>query len=192
MAIKSITQAIRNSRNSKSTKLSARTLKHLPYSLSIESLSEVDTRLRKTDTEAVKQFNDDVRAWGKQAQSALKSSVRSLVRNDVVLSRSIRAKAYYDRSGGIAEVNRVGFSFAREGIFIHHGARRGRGGYVGSSWLDRHGERKFRASESAGKMSGGIKWFDPVIEDLIPQLADIVANYSASLQINATNLLIEK
>lgn len=166
-------------------------LTHLPYSISLESLDDMSKMQRAEDKVAVRQFNSDVQAWGKKSEAALRRSVRSLISRDVILSDSIKSNTYYDNRFA-REVNRVGFSFAREGIFLHHGARRGRGGYIGSSWLDRHGNRKFRNPDSAGKQRGGIKWFDPVIERRIPQLADIVANYSADIQLNAASIFIDK
>lgn len=180
----SLTKEIRSSRRTSG-------LSHLPYSLDIVSLSDVDNQIRKEDAPERYRFNARVKGWSEYSVLALRRSVKSLIRNDVLLSDSIRANLYYDNKHG-KEVQRVGFSFAREGIFIHKGARRGRGGVIGSSWINRHGVRKFRAPESAGKQSGGIEWFDPVIEKRIPQLADIVAEYSADLQVNATNLFIDK
>lgn len=163
----------------------------LPFSFSIESLSEADRFARKQDTQALAQFNADVKRWSNASVIALRRSVKTLVKRDILLSDSIRGNIYYDNKYG-REVNRIGFSFAREGIFIHKGARRGRGGVVGSSWIDRHGVRKSRALSSAGKQSGGIQWFDPVIDRRLPQLADIIADYSGTLQLNAANLFIEK
>ena len=182
--VSSLSNMIRAARNTKP-------LPNLPYSIALESLSDIAKAERAEDLSAVRQFNRDVKAWGDESVSALRRSVHSLISRDVVLSDSIKSKVYFDRRY-TREANRVGFSFAREGIFIHHGARRGRGGYIGSSWLDKHGTRKFRDPESAGKMQGGIKWFDPVMERRIPQLADIVANYSADIQVNATAIYIEK
>lgn len=164
---------------------------YLPFSLTFVSVSEIDRMERKQDAKARYRFNKSVRDWSDQSVSALRTSVKSLIKRDVLLSDSIRGNIYYDNKYG-REAQRVGFSFAREGIFIHKGARRGHGGVIGSSWLDRHGVRKHRSPLSAGKLSGGIEWFDPVIERRIPQLADIVAEYSAHLQVNATNLYIDK
>lgn len=181
--INQILSARREAKNEKA-------LQNLPFSLSIQSLSEVDKMHRAENKEALQQFNKDVEKWGEDSVKSLRTSVKSLIKRDVLLSDSIRSNLYYDRQYA-KEVNRVGFSFAREGIFIHKGARRGRGGYTGSSWIDRHGNRKSRAAESAGKQSGGIEWFDPVIETHLAQLADIVSEYSLTMQINATNLYIE-
>lgn len=176
----SLINEIRNSRRANST----------PYTISFKSISDIDSELRREDGLARYIFNRKVKEWSEQSVLALRASVKTLIKRDVLLSDSLKSNLYYNRKGG-QEVTRVGFSFAREGVFIHHGARRGLGGVVGSSWLDRHGVRKHRAAESAGKMQGGVKWFDPIIESRLPQLADIVAEYSSTLQIDATNLYID-
>lgn len=167
----------------------------LPFELSIESLSEAEKLERSKDIEATQKFNDDVKKWVDQTTSSLKTSVRSMVANDISLSASLKGKVYFDRTYG-KEANRIGFSFSREGVFIHKGAGRGQGGYIGSHWIDRHGQRKERVPESAGLQGTGnrrpIRWFDPVVDRRLSELADIVSEYSATMQINATNLFIEK
>ena len=168
---------------------------NLPFELSLESSSEVDKFQRAQDKVAMKQFNKDVEDWSEKSKQALRISIKSLVKRDVSLSDSLKANLYYDRKYG-SEVNRVGFSFVREGVYIHRGAGRGQGGMIGGRWIDRHGTMKSRAADSAGLQGTGnrtlIPWFDPGIEGRLPQLADIVADYSATMQINATNLFIDK
>jgi hypothetical protein len=168
---------------------------YLPFELSLESSSEVDKFQRAQDKSAMKQFNQEVEDWSEKSKQALRGSIKSLVRRDVSLSDSLKANLYYDNKYS-KEVNRVGFSFVREGVYIHRGAGRGQGGMIGGRWIDRHGTMKSRAANSAGLQGTGnrqpILWFDPVIERRLPQLADLVADYSATMQINATNLFIEK
>lgn len=168
---------------------------NLPFELSLDTISEIDKFQRAQDKASMKQFNQDVEAWSEKSKQALRVSIKSMVKRDVSLSDSLKANLYYD-SKYAKEVNRVGFSFVREGVYIHRGAGRGQGGIIGGRWIDRHGTMKSRAADSAGLQGTGnrtpIPWFDPVIEDRLPQLADIVADYSATMQINATNLFIDK
>ncbi len=168
---------------------------NLPFELSLESSSEVDKFDRAQDKVALKQFNQEVADWSEKSKQALRVSIKSLVRRDVSLSDSLKVNLYYDNRY-FKEVNRVGFSFVREGVYIHRGAGRGQGGVIGGRWIDCHGTMKSRAADSAGLQGTGkrqpILWFDPVIERRLPQLADLVADYSATMQINATNLFIEK
>jgi hypothetical protein len=165
----------------------------LPFELTLESLSETSKFERSRDTERVAQFNSDVQAWAIHTTSLLRSSVRMMVRRDIELSESIHPNIYYGNKYA-KEANRVGFSFQREGIYIHKGAGRNQGGYGGSKWTDKYGNLKTTNSKSYGKMGTGnrrpIEWFNPVIEKELPKLADIVAGYSADLQIDATRIFI--
>lgn len=95
------------------------------------------------------------------------------------------------------ETERVGFSFAREGIYIHKGAGRGQGGFRGGSkWTDKYGKLKKTNPDSFYLMGTGnrhpIRWFDPIIEKNLPKLADIVADYAADMQIDASRIFIDK
>ncbi len=185
---KILTQQIRNSRRTSSSG-------NLPFELSIQSISEVDKMNRAKDKEAMKQFNRDVEKWKEETVVSLRSSIRSMVRRNVYLSDSLKGRLFYDTKYG-KEINKIGFSFAREGIYIHKGAGKGQGGHIGGRWIDKYGTRKFRDEESAGKMATGRRkpkrWFNPVLDNKVPQLADLIADYSASLQIDATRLYIDE
>lgn len=182
----SLTNQIRNSRRSSDG---------LPFELSMDSFEGDFKAARVEDKAVTKEYNKDVSDWAKDQQSGLRRSVSQLIRDDIGLSESIKEKVYFNRKGG-KEAQRVGFSFLREGIHIHKGAGRGQGGMIGSTWIDRHGQKKTRAPESAGKMGSGNRqkkeWFDSVVDKRLPQLADIVGNYSATLQVNATKLYLDR
>jgi len=179
---------------SKKMKSASRRL-NLPFELSLETVSELDKFDRSRDKESLQQFNADVEKWTDDSKMALRASIKSLVKRDVSLSDSLKGNLYYDTKYS-KEVNRVGFSFVREGVYIHMGAGRGQGGVIGGRWIDKYGKRKTRDDKSAGLQGTGkrkpIEWFDPVIEKRLPKLADTVAEYSATMQINATSLFINK
>jgi hypothetical protein len=164
------------------------------FEISLQSVSESAKFNRSQDTAALEKFNADIKKWANDTSAELRASVRSKVKRDVVLSASIVPKFGYDRKYG-REVNRVGFSFLREGVYIHKGAGRGYGGTVGSKWRTLKGELKRTNPGSLGKMGTGnrrpVEWFNPVIERELTVLADIVSNYSADLQLNATKIYIE-
>lgn len=181
-----LTNQIRNSR---------RSAEGLPFELSLESIEGDLKSARVEDKSVTKVYNKDITEWTKKRDSDLKRSVSGMIKEDIGLSDSIIGKVYFNRRGG-KEAQRVGFSFLREGIHIHKGAGQGQGGVIGSSWIDPHGNKKRRAPESAGKMNSGsrrsINWFDKVVDKKLPQLADIVGNYSATLQVNAIKLYVDK
>lgn len=182
----SLTNQIRNSRRSS---------EGLPFELSLDSFDSDMKAIRLEYKSVTKEYNKDVSDWAEKQRMGLRSSVYRMVKNNIGLSESIEEKVYFNRKGG-KEAQRIGFSFLREGIHLHKGAGRGQGGLLGSSWIDRHGQRKTRAPESAGKMNSGNRkskeWFDSVVDKRLPQLADIVGNYSATLQVNATQLYLDK
>ena len=130
---------------------------------------------------------------GIHVTSLLRRNVRSMAKRDIALSESIHPNIYYDRKYS-KEVNRVGFSFLREGIYIHKGAGRGQGGYRGSRWTDKYGTLKATDTKSLGKLGTGnrrsVEWFNPIIERELEALADIVSDYSTDIQIDATRIFI--
>ncbi len=139
-----------------------------------EGFSAVARYERLQDKEKLKQFNDDVKAWSIDVTRQLRSNVRMLVKQDEQLSESIEPNVYF-RNG---EAERIGFSFAREGVYIHKGAGRGQGGFRGGSMGT--GNRR------------PIRWFDPVIDKNLSFLADVVAEYAADMQMDATRIFVDK
>jgi hypothetical protein len=91
--------------------------------------------------------------------------------------RSSTSKSY-------GEIDRGGFKFERYLIFAHKGAGKGQGGSKGSQWYDPHGVLKSTNPLSLGKMNTGSRraeeWLNPVLDDEVPKLADIVADFKAN------------
>ncbi len=165
----------------------------LPFEISLESVSAIARYERRQDKEKLKQLNDDVDAWRIDVVRQLRGNVRMLVKQDEKLSSSIDSNVHKEKG----EPDRLGFSFAREGIYIHKGAGRGQGGFRGGSkWTDRHGKLKKTNPLSFYKMGTGnrvpIRWFDPIIDKNLPALADLVAEYAADMQIDASRIYIDR
>ena len=171
-------------------------LTNLPFEISLESISETEKHHRKQDKDRVEQFNKDVQGWSIHTTRRLKANVRMMIDQDRNLSQSINPNVYYDNKYGVKEADRIGFSFAREGIYAHKGAGRGQGGISGSKWYNRFGELKQTQLSSLLKMGTGNRqpkqWFDPIIDQELPQLADLVADYSVTLFVDASQIYIEK
>ena len=187
---KKLSEQIRSAKRSKKTILSSRN--GLPFEISLKSISETDRYERGLDKKRRKKFNDDVLAWSMQCTGQMRNNVRMMVKNDVKLSNSIEPNIYKTKG----ETDRIGFSFAREGVYIHKGAGRGQAGFRGgSSWTNRKGELKRTNPKSYFKMGQGnrkpVEWFDPVIKKNLPFLANIVAEYAVSMQLDATNIYID-
>ena len=181
--------------DTRSNRLSQKILQNgLPFDISLEGVSDVQKKERAENVELMEQFNKEANAWAKRVEGMLRSNIRSMVKNDTSLSSSIKKNVRYDRKYG-REVKSVGFFFDKEGIYIHKGAGRGQGGYVGSQWTDKYGIRRKTNPESMGKMGTGnrqqVDWFNPTIEIESENLANTVAEYSADLQVNALDILIK-
>ena len=116
-------------------------------------------------------YNDRVKALYKTAEGTLRSALSAQSR----IARSVKAKMYKSK---YKIANRIGFSFAREGIYVNYGAGRGQGGTKGSSWIDKYGRRKETNPQSFGKMGTGNRkatnWLASIAPN-IDELADITA-----------------
>ncbi len=90
------------------------------------------------------------------------------------------------------EIDGGAFRFARYLIFPHKGAGKGMGGNVGSRWMDTHGNMKTTNPLSMGKMNTGSRhaepWLNPVLDEEVPKLADIVAGFKADQAIKAIQI----
>lgn len=82
------------------------------------------------------------------------------------------------QDGAIVKISKV---FPRTLVWTHKGAGKGRGGIVGSSWIDKYGAKKNTAAISKGKMGTGGRKAKPFINDSldapegVEQLATIAA-----------------
>lgn len=159
-----------------------------PFTATLVS-GETDQHIRSLDTAAVEDFNKKITDWGRKVQSQLRSSASGMVKNDRSLSKSIRC-SFMSKRG---ELSAIGFSFVREGAWIHYGAGKN---YAGdgsrTQWYDRHGIVRKARQDSLYKAGSGkrkpINWFNPVIEANISELADIVAEYSSTISLNLSHI----
>jgi hypothetical protein len=67
--------------------------------------------------------------------------------------------------------NRISFVFPKFLIYIEKGARRGHGGYKGSTWITQKGNTASTNPNSLNKANQGNsqakEWFNPIIEDFV-------------------------
>lgn len=113
----------------------------------------------------------DINEWAKETQGLLRSTVPT---HSGTLAKSIKSRVRIYRG----QPDRITFNFERYGAWLEKGASRGHGGQVGSSWRDKYGIRKTTNPRSFGKMGNQSRperpWFDPVIDQRFPYLADLV------------------
>lgn len=165
----------------------------------LETVSETERFEMARDADRLTSFNKAVEKWADETTNKLRitSSVRS-----TRIPKELHSNLYTDKYG---IVNRVGFSFPRHGIYIHKGAGEGYGGYIGSKWeylkkingvevgtgIIRHTNITSLGKQNTGNRRA-FKWFDPVIQQRIPELEKIVINYFDTMIIDATHIYIEK
>lgn len=134
-----------------------------------------------------------VREWASRAQSALRASARSSVRQDKHLSRSVKVVIREDKGMPV----RISIQFYGVGVYIHVGAGRGYGGSGRYSFystsrisrdvanIGREGKRELKgmkkqvAAASIGKMGTGRRparpWVDSVLTTMLPELSEIIS-----------------
>jgi hypothetical protein len=149
-----------------------------PFDVSIEETGKTQ-RWERTQwaPEAAEDFNQKLMAWGAKVNAALPGSISAHGIGGKRLSRSIRNTYYYE----FGEIYRLGFSFAREGIFIHKGVGRG---YVMSGGI------VVKLSKSLGFNRKPKPWFNPVIQSYMQELEDIILSYTDTAIINSARIYI--
>lgn len=169
--------------------------------MTFDDSSDVNLYQRVKDVEALNTFNQRIMAWSKKVEGELKASAISAFRHPdreinqhfPRLSDSIKANVRFDDTYKL-ETRSVGFSIARHGVFLHHGAGRGYGGLTGSKWTDKYGQLKSTSMQSRGRMGTGLRreehWFNSVIERHMEELVGIVADYSLDITVNINSILI--
>ena len=157
----------------------------------------------------IQAFNKDVAGWGKRVRNQTifnarklknpaarpRSKVKTMRSNDEeVLSQSIGEKTY--KSDG--EIDCIGFSFARHGVFWQKGVGRG---YVMQNGIVTRGQKKRIGINKHDKRTtfiataGPIRrkpvdWFNGLISREVETLADIVADLYADRVINTARMTI--
>lgn len=163
-----------------------------------ESPADAMQNVRIEDRESLKAFDEALKRWGEEVVQALRISsaqhtgVSSQTDPSRRLTYSIGYKIRYDKRFHKEPVS-IGFSFARHGIYLHHGAGRGEGGKQGSHWLNRLGQRRETNPSSLGKAGTSRTqrdWFNPIMDRYAPQLLDIVAEYCADMVVHSEFLFI--
>lgn len=148
-----------------------------PFDISLQETGQTQRFQRSRNTDEMNAFNDRLKAWGARVNAALPPSISGHGIGGRKLARSIRNTYSYE----FGEIYRLGFSFAREGIFVHKGVGRG---YV------MQGGTVVKISKSPGFNRRPKPWFNPVIGQFIPELEEIVKEYAETAIINSTRIFI--
>lgn len=136
-------------------------------------------------------FNQDVRKWSADGRRKMKRAVIQLTTQYSGAARNqlkTSTKSYH------GEVNQIGFSFPYYLVFVHKGAGRGYGGAKTGFFTNGRGGKGITNPLSKGRMGTGRRipkpWFNPVIEENFPVLADLIATYHGGKQIDTIQRLL--
>lgn len=80
-------------------------------------------------------------------------------------------------------VNRIIFTFERHGVFVHKG--------VGRGYQMQGGMVRRIAKGPTTEVRHPAEWFNPVLEQSLPELANKLAEINADAVLNATRMMIE-
>lgn len=165
----------------------------------LETISETERFEMAKDADRLTAFNKAVESWADQVTRQLRATVAS---RSLRIARELHPNLYTDKYG---IVNRIGFSFPRHGIYIHKGAGRGQGGWLGSKWekikqingvevstgIVRHTDPASLGKQDSGNRRA-FRWFDPVVKNRLGELENIVLEYFDTMILDATRIYIEK
>ena len=150
----------------------------------------------------MEEYNRRVARWGSELAGKIRSSIRMLTskgKGDLVKSLRLKTGKWF------GEIDKLSYHFERHGVFLHKGVGRGyqmSGGKVirvsGSKdiahWkkyaLSKNREMKPKVLRGYMMERRPVEWFNPVVQDNIEQLADMVTEMNADKAVNATKILI--
>ena len=123
-------------------------------------------------------YNKDVRNWSADTKRKIKREVLQLTAK---YSGQGYAKQEAKTRLYAGEASKITFSFPYYMVFVHKGAGRGYGGSISKKFTNAKGGKSGTNPLSFGRMGSGKRkpkpWFNPIIEQQFPQLADLVTDY---------------
>jgi len=143
-----------------------------------------------TNTE-VQEQNEAVSKWSSMVQRRLRqslqqfnngknSTVQRLGRSERMLRTSLNSKT--KQNYGV--IDRVSIQFERHGVFVHKGV--GNGYKMQGGTMIRTAKKPIPDPRSRV----AVEWFNPILDQALPELADKLADIGANAVVNATRMRI--
>lgn len=126
------------------------------------------------------EFNQGVLKWSRNTKGKMQLNVlrMALSIGPGYKNQKVGVKNY------LGEASKIDFSFPYYMVFFHKGAGRGYGGIKTGLFTKKSGSKGITNPLSFGKMGTGKRkpnpWFNPVIEQQFPELADLIKTYHGS------------
>ncbi len=147
------------------------------------------------------EYNKRVTEWGSNVGVKLRASIRMLMndgKGKLVKSLRLKTAKWY------GEVDKLSYHFERHGVFAHKGVGRGyimvggnivhvKGFQTKASIMKMFSaarKSKWITNKDTGLKRQADEWFNPVVQDNIKDLADLVAELNADRAVNATKMMI--
>ena len=143
-----------------------------------------------TNTE-VKEQNEAVSKWSSMVQRRLRQSLQqfnngknSTVQRPGRSERMLRTSLFSKTKQNYGVIDRVSIQFERHGVFVHKG--------VGNGYQMQGGTviRTAKKTTSDPRPRVAVEWFNPILDQTLPELADKLADIDANAVVNATRMII--
>lgn len=167
-----------NKKNRRRAGLSGANLSSVPLEIEIRNAATRDD-LPELPEALRDRFNAEVIGWGNSVLAELRLSIPEMGIDGNELSKSLKLNPHKNRD----TINRIGFRFKPEGVYVHKGV--GRGYQMQGNSVVRTAKGKPNPQERIPK-----PWFNPVIAAFIPDLEKIVGNYYSTAVINSVRIYI--
>jgi len=146
------------------------------------------TSLTNTD---VQEQNEAVSKWSSMVQRRLRLSLQqfnngknSTVQRPGRSERMLRTSLNSKTKQNYGVIDRVSIQFERHGVFVHKG--------VGNGYK-MQGGTVIRTAKKPIPNPGprvAVEWFNPILDQSLPELADKLADIGANAVVNATRMMI--
>lgn len=141
--------------------------------------------------ENVKQQNAIVLQWVPKVRTKLKSSARwfsdgktePFVKRGLRTEKKLAASIASKTKKSFGEIEVITFSFERHGVFVHKGV--GRGYEANEGFVTR------TAKGPQLRPRVAVEWFNPVLDENIPELADRLAEINGDAALNTARVRIK-
>ncbi len=155
----------------------------------------------KPDIATAEEQNEAINKWASMVQVYMKSAIAVLShgkegtvskpgRSEKKLENSLRTRTKLEY-GAITSLT---FLFERHGVFVHKGVGRGykmQGGMViRTAKVEDPDTRQMLSRDDRQRPRESFEWFNPIIQQTLPELANKLAEINADAVLNSTRMMI--